>query len=336
MIILSSLLSQNLVNRNDYEKVVWLVNILKWLQRPRSEDEKSTKVETVYTVRIKYILSMLNNNPEWLENFVTTVSSLVYSLSSVSQYANAGFTSNSFVHEFVHRIQEKILPQWPFNEDLETLIYEVFPHEIESLYIDFVDETVLEEMLALFSRQSELHKKLRTDLLPEWKSECLEQCAALFVVGCRCDDGDIETTGLINHVVGDLWEDKLFFDAEVVIAATVEAAGVDASEITDAWQGNVDQLLEEGVHAFAAQCDFQTDWHSGTKFEVRDRLLRAGHNRFLQRDHAQFFCGLVHDLAVFFGFAQALVDHDFHQAWHGHWAGIVEFLLEFRHNIRNV
>lgn len=165
MIILSSLLSQNLVNKNDYEKVVWLVNILKWLQRPRSDDEKSTKVETVYTVRIKYILSMLNNNPEWLENFVITVSSLVYNLSSVSQYANAGFTSNSFVHEFVHRIQEKILPQWPFNEDLETLIYEVFPHEIESLYIDFVDETVLEEMLALFSRQSELHKKLRTDLL---------------------------------------------------------------------------------------------------------------------------------------------------------------------------
>ncbi len=165
MVILSSLLSQNLINKNDYEKVVWLVNILKWLQRPRSEDEKSTKIETVYTVRIKYILSMLNNNPEWLENFVTTVSSLVHNLSSVSQYANAGFTSNSFVHEFVHRIQEKILPHWPFNEDLETLIYEVFPHEIESLYIDFVDETVLAEMLALFSKQQELHKKLKSDLL---------------------------------------------------------------------------------------------------------------------------------------------------------------------------
>ena len=47
MIILSSLLSQNLVNRNDYEKIVWLVNILKWLQRPRSDDEKSTKVDNI-------------------------------------------------------------------------------------------------------------------------------------------------------------------------------------------------------------------------------------------------------------------------------------------------
>lgn len=165
MVILSSLLSQNLIHKNDFEKVTWLVSLLKWLQRPRSIDEKTTKIETVYTVRIKYILVMLNNNPEWMKNFVNTIDNLVYRLSTVSQYANAGFTSNSFVHEFMHRLQEKILPNRPFNEDLETLIYEVFPNEIESLYIDFVDEAVLGELLGLFSEQHSLHKKLKTDLL---------------------------------------------------------------------------------------------------------------------------------------------------------------------------
>lgn len=165
MDILSSLLSQNLLHKNDFEKVVWFVNLLKWLQRPRSPDEKESKIETVYTVRIKYMLSQLNNNPEWQSNFVATVSSLIYRLSGVSQYASAGFTSNSFVQEFVHRIQEKILPNWPFYEDLETLIYEVFPNEIESIYIDFVDETVLAELLGLFAGEIELHKKLRADLL---------------------------------------------------------------------------------------------------------------------------------------------------------------------------
>ena len=182
MYILSSLLSQNLSAKTNFEKVVWLVDILKWLQRPRSTDEKSSKIETVYTVRIKYILAMLNNNPEWKINFVNTITSLVYSLSNVSQFANAGFTSNSFIHEFVHRLQEKIIPQRPFDEDLETLIYEVFPSELESLYIDFVDENVLEELLSLFAEQTELHKKLRTDLLAAAYVLCIEVLSNVFAI----------------------------------------------------------------------------------------------------------------------------------------------------------
>lgn len=165
MDILSSLLSQNTASKSNLEKVVWFFNLMKWIQRPRSHDEKNTKIETVYTVRIKYILVMLRNNPEWLNNFVMTVGSVIFEISNISHYVNAGFSSNSFMHELVHRVQEKIIPNRPFNEDLETLIYEIFPNENESLYIDFVDESVLTELLQLFSDQIDLHKKIKTDIL---------------------------------------------------------------------------------------------------------------------------------------------------------------------------
>lgn len=165
MDILSSLLSQNTVQNSNFEKIIWFVKLMKWIQRPRSNEEKNTKIETVYTVRIKYMLVMLNNNPEWLNNFITTVSSVMFEVSNVSQYANAGFSSNSFMHELVHRVQEKIIPKRPFNEDLETLIYEIFPNENESLYVDFIEESVLAELLELFSKQVDLHKKIKTDIL---------------------------------------------------------------------------------------------------------------------------------------------------------------------------
>ena len=65
MDILSSQLSQNSAKKSDFEKVLWLVQLMKWVQRPRSGEEKNTKVETVYTVRLKYLLLMLHKNPDW-------------------------------------------------------------------------------------------------------------------------------------------------------------------------------------------------------------------------------------------------------------------------------
>ena len=165
MDILSSLLPLNPTHKKDFEKVIWFVNILKWVQRPRSEDEKTTKIETVYTVRIKYLLSMLKNNPEWLNNFVTTISSLLYEISGVAQFVSVGFSTSSFINEFAHRIQEKLIPNKPFHEDLETLIFEIFPNENESIYVDFIDETILAELLTLFNKQFDLHKKLKNDLM---------------------------------------------------------------------------------------------------------------------------------------------------------------------------
>ena len=78
------------------------MSVMQWMQRPRSADEKNSKKETVYTVRLKYLLLVLDKNPEWKNNFIETLSSLLLKISTVSQFATVGLSSSSsFVQDFL-------------------------------------------------------------------------------------------------------------------------------------------------------------------------------------------------------------------------------------------
>ena len=162
--VLSSLLSQNLSRQNDFEKVQWFVSLMKWLQRPRMGIEKSINIETVYTVRLKYMFSMLHKNPNWQSNFVSTIQLLFENLLTPTQLSKVGFNNTGFIQEFIFRLKEKILPNVPLIDDLETLIYEIFPNESESLYVDFIDEAILNEFVILFNDKKELHQKLKQNI----------------------------------------------------------------------------------------------------------------------------------------------------------------------------
>lgn len=162
--ILSSILAQKSSRFSEAEKVVWLVSVMKWLQRPRSQDEKSAKKESVYTVRLRYLLMMLNKNQDWQDNFQQVLGELLYKISSPEQLAYSGFSSSGFLQEFLDRLQEKLLPQKPLSEDLSSLIYEIFPDEEESLFVDFIEPVVIEELLRLFVEREPLREKISTDL----------------------------------------------------------------------------------------------------------------------------------------------------------------------------
>ncbi len=179
MDILSTLLSQKISiqqdKQNDFERVFWFVKLMKWMQRPRSAEEKNTKDETVYTIRLKYLLMVLNNNPDLKENFMTHVRLLLLKISSPGQLTQAGLPeSSSFIQDFINRLQEKIIPQKQLSEDLSTLIYEVFPDENESLYLDFIDVQVLQELMSFFNQDTDFINKLKLDILTSCYILCNE------------------------------------------------------------------------------------------------------------------------------------------------------------------
>lgn len=155
---------------------------MKWVQRPRSADEKDTKRETVYTVRLKYILVLLSKNPEWKTNFIETLSVLLMKISSPMQFSKMGFSSQGFMQEFIHRLQEKILPKNPLTDDLETLMDEIFPDEDESLYVSYIDDQVLREFFDLFSGRADLHLKLKKDLLSATNVLCTQLLNGVFAI----------------------------------------------------------------------------------------------------------------------------------------------------------
>lgn len=165
MDILSSILAQESYKYSAIDKVIWFLQLMKWMQRPRLNEEKDLKIETVYTVRIKYILYILEKNPHWKNNFVHTVKGILFQISSPTTFLGQGFTTSGFSQDLSKRLLEKFLPPNPITEDLEALIYKIFTDEQESLYVDAIEEKVLHELIGLFSSEAELHQKLKFDIL---------------------------------------------------------------------------------------------------------------------------------------------------------------------------
>ena len=80
-----------------------------------------------------------------------------------------------------------------------------------------------------------------------------QQLFRFFVCVCGCNEVDIHTPYLVDLIVLNLREDQLFLNTGGVIASAIERIRVDASEVTNPGECNVEQLVYEFVHLFAAQ-----------------------------------------------------------------------------------
>src|SRR4051812_24897086 len=165
-------------------------------------------------------------------------------------------------------------------------------------------------------------------VLLEWEAELLQQRATLLVVGRRGDDRDVHAAGTIDPVLVNLVEHDLLGEAEGVVATAVELAGVEAPEVTDAWQRQRQQPVEELPHPVAPERHVRPDRHTLTQLELGDGLAGLGHHRFLTGDHGQVADRALDQLGVARGLADAHVDHDLGQAGHLHDVRDVELAAE--------
>src|SRR6266404_4378416 len=174
------------------------------------------------------------------------------------------------------------------------------------------------------------HALLLPPALAERQAEGLQQRAGVVVgLGAR-GDGHVETADLLDVVVVDLREDDLLAQAERVIAAAVERAGVQPAEVADARQRDRDQSVEELVHARTAKRHLRADRHSLTHLELRDRLAGPAHLRALAGDRGQLFDGRVEQLRVGLRLPHAHVERDLLQARDLHDGVEPELVLQLR------
>src|SRR6266700_4790581 len=89
--------------------------------------------------------------------------------------------------------------------------------------------------------------------LPERHAKARQQAACLVVIAGGGHDRHLEPAQLVDLVVVDLREHDLLAQAEGVVAAAVEAFRVHASEVADAGQRDVEELVEEVPHAADAK-----------------------------------------------------------------------------------
>src|SRR5262249_48275629 len=127
-------------------------------------------------------------------------------------------------------------------------------------------------------------------------------------------------------VVVDLGEDDVFLDADRVVAPAVEALRRQAAEVAHARQRNVDQPVDELVHARLAQRHLAADRLAVAHLECGDRLARLGDHRLLARDQAKVVGGRLDLLAIVDAFADAHIDDDLLQHGHLHAVLVAELL----------
>src|SRR5688500_19303075 len=99
-------------------------------------------------------------------------------------------------------------------------------------------------------------------------------------------------------LVYDLQEDEVLADPERVVAAPVERLRRDPPEVANARQRDVDEPVEELVHARPTQRHARADRHSLAELVRCDRLLRLRHDGPLAGDRGELLRGAFQDLGV--------------------------------------
>ena len=132
----------------------------------------------------------------------------------------------------------------------------------------------------------------------------------------------------------ELREDRVFLDAERVVAGAVETTVRNSAEVADTGKRGRDEAVGELPHAVAAERDLRADDHALAELEVRDRLLRLAEHGLLTGDRRQ----IVHErlLLVLGDDAEAHVDDDLLKARNEHLVGDAELLLKLLHHAARV
>ena len=97
-----------------------------------------------------------------------------------------------------------------------------------------------------------------------------------------------------------------------------------------------DETVDHLVHALAAQGDPAADGHALAQLEAGDGLARLGDGRTLAGDERQFLDGVVEQLGVGLGLADAHVEGDLGDLRHFHHVAVAELAPELRDDLVEV
>src|SRR5215470_12816125 len=152
--------------------------------------------------------------------------------------------------------------------------------------------------------------------LPEGNAQMGEERLGLLVGVGRGDHDHVHAAYLVHLVEHDLREDHLLLETEGVVPAAVEGLGGHTLEVAYAGKGDIDESIEELVHARPAQGHLAADGRVLAQLEVGDGLLGPRHHRLLSRDGEEVRHREVEDLGILLALAHAHVEHDLLEARH--------------------
>jgi site-specific recombinase len=275
LVILNEILSKKIPEKstreNDFERILWFVELMKWIQRRRNKQEKNLNDETVYSARLKLLTQRLNGNPELRQNFISNLTVLLVKISSAAQLSTAGLPeAASFAQEFVNRLQEKILPNSPLSEDLSTIMLEAFPTRGESSFFNLIDMNSVAVILELLDNNELLVRKLRSDIVSGCYILSHQLLNHSITIQKELRDSSYQTEALSEYQLEGYFRDCLDQKTDVVNDS--------ATQLLNSVEGHTRQLYENmkirGVNVELVYL-FQIQYRKMNRLRMLMRFLDA-------------------------------------------------------------
>ncbi len=155
------------------KRLDWFVDLMQWI---RSKGSVKHQVDfnsgTPQAGRIRYLIQMLERNPQWRQGVAAALRSILQETSALEILVSGGVSNPSgFWSEALERIGMHLLPKAPENHDLAQLFSEVFKSESDALWFEQLEPETFQSILNLYCFKSgpddfsHLHQNIKDALL---------------------------------------------------------------------------------------------------------------------------------------------------------------------------
>ena len=134
---------------------LWLARLLGWLRHASSVEDKSDGTP-LPVLRLKHLLNVLERNPDHAASFAAMWASIWRDLDATGLFADVGFAARMALwSEFFLRIRLKLLPGTVDTQDMGELFSQLFPDEGDVLWLQAIDDSLLDRLAAVLERAGE-------------------------------------------------------------------------------------------------------------------------------------------------------------------------------------
>lgn len=136
------------------ERVRWFRSLFTWLRTfsPSLLPENLSQA-SVPSLRIKYLLQLLQRNPEWEKNFAAAFAEALRDVSSLELFSEIGVDRDvSFLAEVGERLSRKFLIEGGPQKSLGALLETIFPSDEDYVWVESIDSETLAQLIRLITR----------------------------------------------------------------------------------------------------------------------------------------------------------------------------------------
>lgn len=139
-----------------YERIEWLVELLKWVRAPIKKDGKIEGLsESGPLARVRFVLQFLRRHEDVRERVALTIRSILDDMDAVDLFASAGIPfTHGFIYELSERITAKFLPTPMRDNDLGQIFFNIFPESEDIIWLSKLDDDTIEQIAVILAPQT--------------------------------------------------------------------------------------------------------------------------------------------------------------------------------------